>query len=245
MGQGLSNIGQEGSWDAFKAGMGPNTTNMQAATNIGMPLGAGLLAGAAPTMEESEEDKYDPNRSLNLSGDTGLRLGAGDSGLRLLAMGGSTNLYGSPDGTPAQNTLNENYGLGRLNELSAASARENAQMGGFAKGGLADGGFVVPADVVSHLGNGSTDAGLQHLKNRMGARPIRGAGDGMSDSIKTTIEGRQPARIANGEAYIPPAVVKQRGGAKNLYAMMDKVRKERTGSKKQGKQINPNKYLPA
>jgi hypothetical protein len=79
----------------------------------------------------------------------------------------------------------------------------------------------------------------------MGAHPIRGAGDGMSDSIKTTIEGRQPARIANGEAYIPPEVVKQRGGAKNLYKMMDKVRKERTGSAKQGKQINPSKYLPA
>jgi len=27
--------------------------------------------------------------------------------------------------------------------------------------------------------------------------------------------------------------------------MMDKVRKARTGSKKQGKQINPNKYLMA
>jgi hypothetical protein len=28
---------------------------------------------------------------------------------------------------------------------------------------LADGEFVVPADVVSHLGNGSTDAGAKHL----------------------------------------------------------------------------------
>jgi hypothetical protein len=51
---------------------------------------------------------------------------------------------------------------------------------------------VVPADVVSHLGNGSTDA-----------------------------------------------------GAKQLYAMMDKVRKARTGTKKQGRQINPRKYVPA
>jgi hypothetical protein len=66
----------------------------------------------------------------------------------------------------------------------------------------------------------------------------------MSDSIKTTIEGRQPARIADGEAYIPPEVVKQRGGAKNLYNMMNKVRKSRTGTTKQGKQINPNKYTP-
>jgi len=114
-----------------------------------------------------------------------------------------------------------------------------------AGGGLKDGGFVVPADVVSHLGNGSTDAGLAALQKRHGARPIRGAGDGMSDSIKTTIDGKHPARVADGEAYIPPEQVKRNGGAKKFYAMMDKVRKERTGTKKQGKQINPNKYMTA
>jgi hypothetical protein len=114
-----------------------------------------------------------------------------------------------------------------------------------AGGGLKDGGFVVPADVVSHLGNGSTNAGLAALQKRHGARPIRGAGDGMSDSIKTTIEGRHPARVADGEAYIPPEQVKRSGGAKNLYAMMDKVRKARTGTKKQGKQINPNRFMTA
>ena len=32
---------------------------------------------------------------------------------------------------------------------------------------LADGEFVVPADVVSHLGNGSTDAGAKHLYTMM------------------------------------------------------------------------------
>jgi hypothetical protein len=32
---------------------------------------------------------------------------------------------------------------------------------------LADGEFVVPADVVSHLGNGSTDAGAKHLYKMM------------------------------------------------------------------------------
>jgi hypothetical protein len=114
-----------------------------------------------------------------------------------------------------------------------------------AGGGLKDGGFVVPADVVSHLGNGSTDAGLTALQKRHGAQPIKGAGDGMSDSIRTTINGKQPARVADGEAYIPPEQVKRSGGAKKFYAMMDKVRKERTGTKKQGKQINPNKYLMA
>jgi hypothetical protein len=112
-------------------------------------------------------------------------------------------------------------------------------------GGLKNGGFVVPADVVSHLGNGSTDAGLALLQKRYAAKPIKGAGDGMSDSIKTTIDGKQPARIADGEAFITPEQVKRNGGAKKFYAMMDKVRTSRTGTKKQGKQINPSKYLPA
>lgn len=108
--------------------------------------------------------------------------------------------------------------------------------------GLQDGGFVFPADVVSHLGNGSTDAGLAHL-TRKGAVPIRGKGDGMSDSNRTTINGRQPAAVANGEAYLPPRQVQDMGGAEKLYAMMDKIRKDRTGSPKQGKQINPNQYV--
>jgi hypothetical protein len=36
-----------------------------------------------------------------------------------------------------------------------------------------------------------------------------------------------------------------KAGAKQLYSMMDKVRSARTGTKKQGRQINPNKFLPA
>jgi hypothetical protein len=57
---------------------------------------------------------------------------------------------------------------------------------------LANEEFVVPADVVSHLGNGSSDA-----------------------------------------------------GAKQLYAMMDRVRQGRTGRKSQGREIDPRKYMAA
>jgi hypothetical protein len=114
-----------------------------------------------------------------------------------------------------------------------------------AKGGaLESGGFVIPADVVSHLGNGSSEAGLRVLAQRYGATPIKGDGDGMSDSIKTTIDGRQPARVANEEARLTKSQVQAAGGAKKLYAMMDKIRQARTGSKKQGKQINPGKFMP-
>ncbi len=82
-------------------------------------------------------------------------------------------------------------------------------------------------------------------------RFLSGGGDGMSDDIPATINGDQPARLADGEFVIPADVVSHIGngsskaGAKQLYSMMNKVRKARTGNPKQGKQINPSKYLPA
>jgi hypothetical protein len=80
---------------------------------------------------------------------------------------------------------------------------------------------------------------------------LDGQGDGMSDSIPATIEGKQPARLADGEFVIPADVVSHLGngsskaGSKRLYAMLDKVRHARTGNKKQGKEIKPEKYMPA
>lgn len=142
---------------------------------------------------------------------------------------------------PAPPAYDESYsGANVLNTVRSMLGTQNLARGGIV--GLQDGGFVVPADVVSHLGNGSTDAGLAHL-TRKGAVPIRGKGDGMSDSNRTTINGRQPAAVANGEAYLPPRQVQNMGGAEKLYAMMDKIRRDRTGSPKQGKQINPNQYV--
>jgi hypothetical protein len=79
---------------------------------------------------------------------------------------------------------------------------------------------------------------------------LNGNGDGMSDSIPATIEGKQPARLADGEFVVPADVVSHIGngsskaGSKKLYAMMDKVRRARTGHTKQGKQINADRYLP-
>lgn len=146
-----------------------------------------------------------------------------------------------PATTQPAPAYNESYsGANVLNTVREMLNAPRMAKGGIV--GLQDGGFVVPADVVSHLGNGSTDAGLAHL-TRKGAVPIRGKGDGMSDSNRTTINGRQPAAVADGEAYLPPRQVQNMGGAEKLYAMMDKIRRDRTGSPKQGKQINPNQYV--
>jgi hypothetical protein len=84
-----------------------------------------------------------------------------------------------------------------------------------------------------------------------GGRLLKGPGDGMSDHIPASIGGKQPARLADGEFVIPADVVSHLGngstdaGAKHLYKMMNKVRKARTGNAKQGKQINPAKYMVA
>ena len=83
-----------------------------------------------------------------------------------------------------------------------------------------------------------------------GGRMLKGPGDGMSDSIPATIGGKKPARLAEGEFVVPADVVSHLGngstdaGADVLYDMMNKVRKARTGTQKQGKQINPSKYVP-
>lgn len=84
-----------------------------------------------------------------------------------------------------------------------------------------------------------------------GGRLLKGPGDGMSDNIPATIANKRPARLADGEFVVPADVVSHLGngstdaGAKQLYKMMDRVRKQRTGRKAQGKQIRPQQFMPA
>jgi hypothetical protein len=148
-------------------------------------------------------------------------------------------------------------------------------LGSLAKGGVAelpDGAFVVPARITSELGNGSTNAGAQKLfameqrllgKNAQpvnlgrysgGGNLVRGAGDGVSDSVPATIGGRQPARIADGESIVSRKAVEKLGdgsieaGARKLYAMMDRVQKARgktTGKSRVAANTRADKYLPA
>ena len=81
-------------------------------------------------------------------------------------------------------------------------------------------------------------------------RYLRGATDGMADMIPSSIDNKQPAKLSHGEFVIPADVVSHLGngnsdaGANALYKMMDRVRKARTGTTKQGKRINPEKFTP-
>lgn len=108
---------------------------------------------------------------------------------------------------------------------------------------MAEGGFVIPADVVSMAGNGSSSAGLEAFGSLMGAMPIDGPGDGMSDDIPASIDGRAPARVARQEAYLPPETVARMGGAKKLYSMVERVRKMAHGKTTQQRPVDLRKAL--
>jgi hypothetical protein len=79
---------------------------------------------------------------------------------------------------------------------------------------------------------------------------LGGATDGMADEIPANIEGRQEAALSDGEFVIPADVVSHLGngnsnaGAKQLYDMMERIRKARTGTPEQGKRVNPAQFVP-
>jgi len=81
-------------------------------------------------------------------------------------------------------------------------------------------------------------------------RFLSGGGDGLSDDIPATIAGKQPAKLADGEFVVSADVVSGLGGgsskagAKKLYSMMDRVRQQAHGTKKQVRKVS-NNALPA
>lgn len=112
---------------------------------------------------------------------------------------------------------------------AAEAAAAASNMGGFAYGGsvptLEEGGFVLTKKAVDGLGGGDNKRGQQVAQKNLGAKPIRGPGTGTSDSIRTSIAGKQPALVSNGEAYVPQKKVKQNGGAKAFYELMARAEK--------------------
>jgi len=165
--------------------------------------------------------EFIPDAHTDYYGNTG---GDADGGLiadkhpRYAMGGGIGNYYPEPDDN------NRNFGgIGSLNQ------GPRYPMQGYAMGG--------------HLG-GYSDGG----------QLLRGPGDGVSDDIPAQIGNRQPARLADGEFVVPARIVSELGngstdaGAKRLYAMMDRIQKNRGKTVGKGKvavNSRSDKYLPA
>ena len=108
----------------------------------------------------------------------------------------------------------------------AQYAANGGLMHAYAHGGhvnMEDGGFVMTKRAVDGAGG---PKGLAALVP--GVRPIRGPGTGTSDSIPATIhgtKGQTPARVSNGEAYVPREAVQRMGGAQQMYNLMNNLQR--------------------
>ena len=104
--------------------------------------------------------------------------------------------------------------------------------------------------IFNRLNSAPMDENQTFAEGGSTGRYLQGGTDGMADKIPAQIGKDQPAALSHGEFVIPADVVSHLGngnsdaGAKKLYSMMDKIRQARTGNKKQGKKINPDKFMP-
>ena len=117
---------------------------------------------------------------------------------------------------------------------------------------LTSGSFVLPADVVSDVGDGSSSSGHNRLSKMFNVNDyargglsgrIKGPGSGLDDLIQTSIDGVRSARLSNDEFVIPSKQVCEIGdgsckeGSEKLYAFMKDVRLKKHGTPKQPKEL--------
>jgi hypothetical protein len=140
----------------------------------------------------------------------------------------------------------QNADVAAMTRLKKTGKRANVGIAAIPMGVQA-GALNLPTNAA---GGGIMQANLGSYAAGGNPRLLRGPGDGMSDNIPATIGGKQPARLADGEFVVPADVVSHLGngstdaGAKKLHAMMDKVRMDRTGKKKQAPAVKAKKYIP-
>jgi hypothetical protein len=244
------------------AGAGPMSTVPGMAQPIGAQVGAGPMSSAAatPVAETAGAGMQPPGGFIE-------RFKGLPTSEKLL--------YGGGAGIGALMLADRNkYGVPKEEKYSGPLSKFRYDPGSFSPRAYADGGITGLNQQINVGGDprrnpppvdlnvpGNSD--WQNSPQRMaaggstlggysdGGRLLKGPGDGMSDNIPAKIGRKQPARLAEGEFVVPADVVSHLGngstdaGAKQLYAMMNKVRHARTGNPRQGKQINPRRYMPA
>jgi hypothetical protein len=178
-------------WDAYKQGNavdGVALTNPAAAMKIGMSPAMSIVGG----LEDSDlyGDPYNPipdrrfrgpNDQLNLAGVTELNLAANGGYINKYANGGIAGLGGG-------------YLNGGNIAGDGVSDSIPATIDGEQPAALSKGEFVVPARIVSEIGNGSSDAGAERLYAML---------DNIEQSRKRTVGKGNIAVDTNAERYMP------------------------------------------
>ena len=190
-----------------------------------------LVSSAAPAMAGMALESPADRGPVPTMGDTGGTFG-GSSLTEEQRQAIAARYAGSTAFTPPN--------VGRASPYGAPTSYRAAQGGNVPP--LRSGSFVIPSDVVSDVGDGSSNTGHKVLGRifssnpatyaRGGAAsgPIRGPGGGLDDLIQTNIDGVKSARLSNDEFVVPSAVVSQLGGGSNkagsekLYNFIKNVR---------------------
>ena len=263
---GITSYGLSSAFEGLQAAGGGTGAELEATTRAdtglttppGAPVETATPQTLAPPPVRSEYEAASQGIKNLMSGDKGVREAAGTAFGKEFGMGKAYGTMMGLTGTMAideeERQLEEARAASQISEAQYRLARSRidaakqkaveamrANPYKYAAGG-------VP---LAMKGPADTETNPYGMKKGGSARYIDGPGDGMSDSIPATIDGMQPARLADGEFVIPADVVSHLGngstkaGAQQLYSMMDRIRKARTGNKEQGKEIAPTKYLPA
>jgi hypothetical protein len=249
-GRGFQNLvtGQPGSFDNF---IGTAATKTAPATGLGGTMGAVKTAGsvAAPLLtpepykppkgeKSTYEGPYTPTPRNVRFPTADERQGLGTSEFQYFTDVNPVPGFQPFSATQATQATPTTSGLSapvatpmmteeELRRIASLSTPMRMKDGGVPM--LEDGGFVLTKKAVDGLGKGSNKKGQENARRGLGAIPIKGAGAkrgpkaGVDDKIKTTIEGKRPALVSNGEAYVPKKQVAKRGGAKAFYALMKKA----------------------
>ena len=221
------------------------------ATNKFEPLGVGQESPNFTSREVPIAEQYDFSETIRRPGeipDDGYSFSEKWDAVSNDPRGFMKNLGGG----------NELYGAGKLGltglGLTASAMEEDVFTGDNYTSPFTDNRFRGPQGQLNLAGLSSLNVNDPYSQYYAEGGYLSGGnvpGDGMSDSLPAMIAGTQEAALSEGEFVVPADVVSHLGngssnaGSKRLYAMMDQVREARTGTEKQGKEINPERYMPA
>lgn len=155
--------------------------------------------------------------SALLGAGLGLANRAGPSG------GGSRQGYAGPMQLNRQIVRGPNGPIAQYNPVRAATGGPLYAQGGPVQ--LEHGGFVMTKKAVDGAGG---PQGIAQLAP--GAQMFRGPGTGTSDSMPAQINGpngKTPALVSNGEAYLPKQAVQNAGGTRQMMALMKNLENRR------------------
>lgn len=216
-------LGTQGAPDVSGAFNFPSSPENVAAYNKAVQFTPPIQPGIEHLSKGFQTSMQDP---LKWAGDN--KLGLGAAFLPLLVGGTQEQPYAGPSTAGGYSGQPQQFSYTQPRSI-APGVYENAYFQRRAAGGLA--------------GLSSGGAATQ-------PRMIKGPGTGLSDSVPAQVSGGPPAALADGEFVVSSDVVSALGGgstdagARKLYAMMDRVRQQAHGTKKQVKKVNDRKVLP-